>query len=68
MNRDQLLQQVEELATLLAALDRLVPGHVGEDLLAFLRTLPQSPVAADLLLAGLKSLRDAESKTARRAA
>lgn len=60
MTRDQLLQQTDDLTALLSALDRLIPGYVSADLLAFLKTLPDTPVAADLLLSSLKLVQEAK--------
>jgi hypothetical protein len=64
VDRKQLLDQVEDLSALLQAFDKLTPGHVTDDLLQFLRGLPDSPVACDLLLSALKLVQ--EGKTARR--
>lgn len=66
MDRKQLLDQVEDLTTLLLAFDKLTPGHVTEEFISFLQSLPASPVACDLLLSALKLVKEQESKGARR--
>lgn len=62
MTRDQLLQQTDDLSALLQALDKLIPGYVSADLLAFLKALPDAPVAADLLLSSLKLVQDSKAR------
>lgn len=65
MDRTELLQQVEDLTALLAAIDRLVPGHVSPELFAYLDHLPKCHVSADLLLAALKQQKAAAPPTER---
>lgn len=71
MDRTQLLEQVEDLASLLKAIDRLAPGRVDAELVAYLEHLPGSPLSADLLLSALqlqKAADDHSPVTSRRRA